>query len=111
MLSTIEEGSVGYNACHEDFQAHIVVMLTQLPLQALLRKSDYTGKIAKWGTMLGAFDMKCIPCTTIKWQVLADFVAEFTKNITNNEETKIGAFVASVSATVVWEVYTDRAIN
>ena len=34
------------------FQAHIVVVLTQLPLQALLRKSNYTGKIAKWGTKL-----------------------------------------------------------
>ena len=29
------------------FQAHIVVVLTQLPLQALLRKLDYTGRIAK----------------------------------------------------------------
>ena len=29
------------------FQVHIVVVLTQLPLQALLRKSDYMGKIAK----------------------------------------------------------------
>ena len=29
------------------FQAHTVVVLTQLPLQALLRKLDYTGKIAK----------------------------------------------------------------
>ena len=29
------------------FQAHTVVVLTQLPLQALLRKSDYTSRIAK----------------------------------------------------------------
>ena len=29
------------------FQAHIVVVLTQLPLQALLRKLDYTDRIAK----------------------------------------------------------------
>ena len=33
------------------FQAHIVIVLTQLPLQALLRKSDYMGRIAIWGTM------------------------------------------------------------
>ena len=29
------------------FQAHTVVILTQLPLKAILRSADYTGKIAK----------------------------------------------------------------
>ena len=29
------------------FQAHKVVVLTQLPLRALLRSADYTGRIAK----------------------------------------------------------------
>ena len=29
------------------FQAYTIVVFTQLPLQALLRKSDYTGRIAK----------------------------------------------------------------
>ena len=40
------------------FQAHIVVILTQLPLKTILRSADYTGRIAKWGTILGAFDIK-----------------------------------------------------
>ena len=29
------------------FQVHIVVVLTQLPLKAILRSADYTGKVAK----------------------------------------------------------------
>ena len=29
------------------FQAHTVIVLTQLPLQALLRKSDFTRRMAK----------------------------------------------------------------
>ena len=37
------------------FQAHTVVVLTQLPLQSLLQKADYTGRTAKWGTILGDF--------------------------------------------------------
>ena len=61
------------------FQAHIVVMLTQLPLKSVLRSADYTGRIAKWGTILGAFDIKYMPRTSIKGQVLADLVAEFAK--------------------------------
>ena len=40
---------------------------------------DYTGRIAKWGTILGAFDIKYMPRTSIKGQVLADIVAEFAE--------------------------------
>ena len=61
------------------FQAHTVVVLTQLPLKTILRSADYTGRIAKWGTILGAFDIKYMPRTSIKGQILADLVAEFTK--------------------------------
>ena len=61
------------------FQAHIVVVLTQLPLKSVLRSADYTGRVAKWGTILGAFDIKYMPRTSIKAQVLADLVAEFAE--------------------------------
>ena len=61
------------------FQAHTMVVLTQLPLKSILRSVDYTRMIAKWGTILGAFDIKYMPCTSIKGQVLADLVAEFAE--------------------------------
>ena len=61
------------------FQSHTIVVLTQLPLRSLLRSADYTGRIAKWGTILGAFDIKYMPCTSVKGQVLADLVAEFAE--------------------------------
>ena len=48
------------------FKAHTVVMLTQLPLKSILRSVDYTRRIAKWGTILGAFDIKYMPHTSIK---------------------------------------------
>ena len=61
------------------FRAHTVVILTQLPLKTILRSADYIGRIAKWGTILGVFDIKYMPRTSIKRQVLADLVAEFTE--------------------------------
>ena len=61
------------------FQAHTVVVLTQLPLKSIIRSVDYTGRIAKWGTILGAFDIKYMPRTSVKGQVLADLVVEFAK--------------------------------
>ena len=48
------------------FQAHIVVVLTQLPLKSILRSADYTGRIVKWGTILRAFDIKYMPRSSIK---------------------------------------------
>ena len=61
------------------FQVHTVVVLTQLPLKFVLRSADYTGRIAKWSTVLGAFDIKYMPRTSIKGQVLADLTAEFVE--------------------------------
>ena len=33
------------------FQAHTVVVLTQLPLKTILRSTNYTERVAKWGTI------------------------------------------------------------
>ena len=60
------------------FQAHTVYMLTEHPIQSLLKRSDLTGQIAKWGTQLRAFDVRYKPRSAVKGHVLADFVAEFS---------------------------------
>ena len=61
------------------FQAHTVVVLIQLPLKLVLRSTNYTGRIVKWGTILGAFDIKYMLRTSVKGQVLANLVAKFAK--------------------------------
>ena len=48
------------------FQAHTVVVLTQLPFKSILQSVDYTGRIAKWGIILRAFDIKYMPRTAVK---------------------------------------------
>ena len=98
------------------FQAHTVVVLTQLPLKTTLQSADYTGIIAKWDTILGAFDIKYIPRTSIKGQVLADLVAEFTEleieelpSIGNMNEKLVGTI--SQYRLPTWEVYVDGVSN
>ena len=54
------------------FQAHTVVVLTRLPLKSVLWTADYTGRITLWNTILAAFDIKYMPRTSIKGQVLAE---------------------------------------
>ena len=63
------------------FQSHTVVVLTQLSLQSLLQSANFTRRITKWGTILEAFNIKYMPCTSIKGQVLADLVAEFDESL------------------------------
>ena len=98
------------------FQAHTVVVLTQLPLKTILRSADYTGRIAKWGTLLGAFDIKYMPRTSIKGQVLADLVAKFTEpeieeslQVGNMDEKLVGTI--SQGRLPTWDVYVDGASN
>ena len=98
------------------FQAHTMVVLTQLPLKSVLRIADYTGRIAIWSTILGAFDIKYIPRTSIKGQVLADLVAKFAKppvEIVAEEHNMDGKSVGVISmpGPPCWKVYVDGAAN
>ena len=98
------------------FQAHTVVVLTQLPLKSVLRSADYTRRIAKWGTILGAFDIKYMPRTSIKGQVLANLVAEFAEcpEEMEGENQKLDGRlvgVISVQCPMPWELYVDEAVN
>ena len=54
----------------------MVFVLTEHPLQSLLKRSDFTGRITKWGTWLGSFDIRYRPRSSVKG--LVDFIAEFT---------------------------------
>ena len=85
-------------------------------LKSVLRSANYIGRIAKWGTILGAFDIKYIPRTSIKGQVLVDLVAEFAECLEKMEggsekldEGLIG--VVSVQCPPPWELYVDGAAN
>ena len=98
------------------FQAHTVVVLTQLPLKSVLRTADYTGRIALWNMILGAFDIKYMPRTSIKGQVLADLVAEFAElpvEILTELRGVEGKSVDVVSTPKppCWKVYVDGAVN
>ena len=66
----------------------------------MLRSADYTGRIAKWGTILGAFDIKYMPRTSIKGQVLADLVAEFAECLEEVERgsEKLGERLVGVAS-------------
>ncbi|XP_075636794.1 uncharacterized protein LOC142609038 [Castanea sativa] len=86
----------------ETEKAHTVHVLTEYPLQSLLRRSDFTGRIAKWGTRLGSFDIRYKPRNSVKGQVLADFIAEFSPR---------GTDITCVVEVKPWKVFVDGASN
>ena len=93
-----------------------MVVLTQLPLKSVLRSADYTGRVAKRGTILGAFNIKYMPRTSIKGQVLADLVAEFAESLEEVEMVdgsvdERSVDVASIQGLQPWELYVDGAAN
>jgi hypothetical protein len=63
--------------CHY-FQAHRVVVVTSFLLKAILHNSNATGNIAKWAVKLAEFQLDFQPRHTVKSQVLADFIVEWT---------------------------------
>ena len=95
---------------------HTVIFLTQLPLRALLRSADYMGKVAKWATILGAFDIKYMPRTSVRSQVLTDLVAKFAESLLEVEAKKDGmdgklVGMISQQGPLSWKVYVDSAAN
>ena len=85
-------------------------------LRSLLRNADYIGRIAKWGMILGAFDIKYMPRTLVKGQVLVDLVAEFAETPSegrlkeqNVDGKSVG--VISLQEPLSWKVYVDGAVN
>lgn len=58
------------------FQGREIHVVTNQPLKRILHKPDMSGRLAAWTIELSQFSISFIPRTTIKAQVLSDFVAE-----------------------------------
>ena len=56
----------------------MILVPTSHPLRQVLQNPDVFGRLIKWAVELGEFDIKFTLRTTIKGQVVADFVEEFS---------------------------------
>ena len=61
--------------------------------------------------MLGAYDVRYMPRTAIKGQVVADFVAEFIESVVDKGKGILETMTISISVIPTWEVYNDGAAN
>ena len=60
------------------FHNFTIVVMTNLPIQKVLQKSDVAGRMVRWAVELSKFDIHYEPRGSIKGQVYADFVLELS---------------------------------
>ena len=59
------------------FQTHMVIILTDKLLRRAVSNPEAAGRMALWAIKLSEFDIQYRSCTSIKGQVVADFIVEF----------------------------------
>ena len=60
------------------FQAHTIVMLTSYLIRAILNKPDASRRLLKWAVELSEFDIEYHTRSTIKGQIITDFIDELS---------------------------------
>ncbi|KAL5576837.1 hypothetical protein UlMin_018536 [Ulmus minor] len=68
------------------FQCHPITVYTTYPLKSILHKPELSGRLTKWTVELSEYDITFQPRTALKSQVLADFVADFAPNVTQQAD-------------------------
>jgi hypothetical protein len=63
------------------FQGLKIVVKSNYPIKQVLGKPDLAGRMVAWSIELSEYDIQFLPRGSIKSQVLADFVVEFTSPV------------------------------
>nr|GEX43440.1 reverse transcriptase domain-containing protein [Tanacetum cinerariifolium] len=66
------------------FKAHTIVVITDQPIKQLLSNPEVTGRLLKWRFELREHDIEYQPRTSVKGQILADFIMERPKDGTSD---------------------------
>nr|GFB12955.1 reverse transcriptase domain-containing protein [Tanacetum cinerariifolium] len=68
------------------FQAHPIAVTTDQPIKQVMSRLDAAGRLQKWSIMLGEHNITYRPRTSIKGQILADFLNEITSKASQAKE-------------------------
>ena len=74
----------------------------------ILHKPETSGRLIKWAIELSEFDIRYKPRTTVKGQVLADFIMEFIPSNTPVQPTETTQLALGLP---IWRLSVDGATN
>nr|GEW12163.1 reverse transcriptase domain-containing protein [Tanacetum cinerariifolium] len=84
------------------FQAHLVVVITNQPIKQIMSCPNVVGRLQKWSVMLREHNITYRLRTSVKGQVLADFLVEMP------DESPPDASVVETQQEP-WTLFTDRS--
>ncbi|GJT30819.1 reverse transcriptase domain-containing protein [Tanacetum coccineum] len=58
------------------FQAHPIAVITNQPIKQIISRPDVAGRLQKWSVMVGEHNITYQPRTSVKGQILTDFLME-----------------------------------
>ncbi|GJZ59456.1 reverse transcriptase domain-containing protein [Tanacetum coccineum] len=58
------------------FQAHPIVVITDQPIKQVMSRPNVAGRLQKWSVVLGEHNITYRPRTSVKGQILVDFLVE-----------------------------------
>ncbi|GJU45873.1 reverse transcriptase domain-containing protein [Tanacetum coccineum] len=58
------------------FQAHPIAVITDQQIKQIISRPDVAGRLQKWSVMLGEHNITYLPRTSVKGQIMADFLVE-----------------------------------
>jgi len=87
------------------FQGHSIGVLTDHPLRSILRSAEASRRVSKWAPELGQYDIQFLPRTSIKGQVLADFIIEFTGGLADFKSNVVDFKTDEIRPNSDWRIY------
>jgi hypothetical protein len=82
------------------FQAYHIIVPSSQPLKDIMRNREATGRVGKWAAELNEFTIDYVHRSSIQYQALADFIADWTPG-SQDEET--------IKDAEAWTVFCDRS--
>nr|GEU70962.1 reverse transcriptase domain-containing protein [Tanacetum cinerariifolium] len=82
------------------FQTHPITVITDQPIKQVMTRPDVAGRLQKWSIMLREHNITYRPRTSVKGQILADFLIEIPGDVSQ-------AALAAITQEEPWTLFTD----
>jgi ribonuclease HI len=92
------------------FQGHPIKVITDRPLETILRNPNVTGRVAEWAVELQPFEISFETTKVIKSKALAEFTAEWTDPFVD-EPPEVESTLPREETPGLWTMHFDGAFN